>query len=96
MPSYELLDSIKLDQRITHDSLDADLLRLLEEGLADLQGVGVCTEPVDDRIRSALRMWCRAYTTDDPGKAEQYLERYNALKGALQLSGDYTGVDDDE
>ena len=89
MPVRTTLDKIKEHLRIKHTALDDDLTDEISSCLADLTMCGIEANEEDPLILAALKLWCRASTTQDTNKAAAYKARYNDLKGSLQLSSDY-------
>lgn len=90
------LSKVKNDLRISHTALDGDITDAISACLADLVICGVSDpDETDVTILAAIKLYCRAAYTDDTGKAEAYLERYNALKGTLMVAEGYGGEADD-
>ena len=98
MAYVETLRKVKADLRITHTALDEDLQDQIDACMADLDvtaGVSYHDE-TDPLILSAIKLWCRAHYTDDTGKADAYMARYNAMKGSLEMAAGYGGNGDDD
>lgn len=90
------LEKIKTDLRISHSVLDGDLSDTVDACLADLKICGVASpDETDPAILAAVKLYCRAATTDDTGKADAYMERYNSLKATLMMAEGYGGVAND-
>lgn len=88
----EALTLIKIKQglRISHDKLDDDITADVEACLADLKLVGVVYATEEDPlVFNAIKLWCRSLYTDDPGKAAEYLKRYEDLKACLMMAEGY-------
>lgn len=90
-----ILMKIKNNLRISHNALDEDLSDTIDACLADLKVCGVhapsdpeAQEP-DPLILNAIKLYCRAAFTDDPGKSAAYMERYNSLKSCLMMASGY-------
>lgn len=83
------LEKIKEHLRIKHTALDSDLTDEIASCIADLNMCGIVANEEDPLILAALKLWCRARTTQDTNKAAGYKARYDDLKGSLQLSSDY-------
>lgn len=100
MAKPETLTNVKLALRVSHSVLDADIMADVDACLDDLRVCGII-EPVetDPLIFNAIKLYCRSLYTDDTGKAAEWLRRYEALKGCLQLAEGYgwteeAGADD--
>lgn len=97
-----LLDKIKKNLRISHSALDDDLTDTIAACVTDLTVYGVKVTIVDDVIEmdplilNAIKLYCKAEYTDDPGKAAQYRARYDALKTCMGMAGEYKGAVTDE
>jgi hypothetical protein len=63
--------------------------------VTDLKTYGIKVTGVDDvqemdpLILNAIKLYCKAEDVDDPAKAAEYRERYNALKASLGMAGEY-------
>lgn len=85
-----LLEKIKQGIRRTHDKLDDDLQADIDACLADLKLHGIIYAEEDDPlIFNAIKLYCRSTNTDDPGKAAEWLQRYEALRASLQIAEGY-------
>lgn len=85
-----MLTKIKTALRVSHDRLDEDIQADIDACLADLRLCGVVYALDDDPlIVNAVKLWCRSLYTDDPAKGAEYLRRYEALKGCLQMAEGY-------
>lgn len=85
-----MLTKIKTALRISHDKLDEDIQADVDACLQDLRICGVVHAPdTDPLIVNAVKLWCRSLYTDDPAKGAEYLRRYEALKGSLQVASGY-------
>lgn len=92
-----MLTKIKTALRISHDHLDADIQADIDACLADLKLCGVIHAPdTDPLIINAVKLWCRSLYTDDPAKGAEYLRRYEAMKGSLQMASGYGREESDE
>lgn len=92
-----MLTKIKTALRISHDRLDADIQADIDACLADLKLCGVIHAPdTDPLIINAVKLWCRSLYTDDPAKGAEYLRRYEAMKGSLQMASGYGREASDE
>jgi hypothetical protein len=86
----DTLTKIKQAIRRTHSKLDDDLQADIDACLADLKVAGVVyASESDPLIFNAVKLWCRAYDTDDTGKAAEYLKRYESLKACLMMAEGY-------
>lgn len=84
------LEKMKLAIRRSHDKLDSDLQDEIDACLADLRVHGITHAGEDDPlILNALKLWCRAFNTDDVAKAAEYRERYEALRASLSIAEGY-------
>lgn len=90
MATTETLDKIKLALRISHNVLDADIGADIDACLADLKVCGILSpSETDPLILNAIKLYCRSLYTDDTVKAAEWLRRYEALKGCLQMAEGY-------
>ena len=84
------LGKIKLGIRRSHSKLDEDLQADIDACLADLRVVGIVHAGEDDPlILNAIKLYCRSTNTDDPAKAAEWLQRYEALKSCLMMAEGY-------
>lgn len=97
-----LVLKVKNNIRIKHSALDEDIEDTIRAALLDLGVCGVNTPPADDPERmdslilNAVKLFCKAEYTDDPGKAAEYQRRYDALKSCLMMAEGYReGVPDE-
>lgn len=94
MAATEIIAKVKTDLRITHTALDVDISDMVDACVEDLRIVGVqVVEPPDVTILAAIKLYCRAAYTDDTGKAEAYMARYNAMKATLMMAKEYRADD---
>ena len=95
-----MLNKVKTYLRISHSALDGDLSDTIKACLQDLAIYGVRTSTTDDEqdplILNAVKLYCKAEYTDDPGKAAAYRQRYDALKACLGVAGEYKEAAADE
>lgn len=92
-----MLTKIKTALRISHDRLDDDIQADIDACLADLKLCGIVHAPdTDPLILNAVKLWCRSLYTDDTAKGAEYLRRYDALKGSLQMASGYGREASDE
>lgn len=92
MASPSTINRAKVDLRITHNRLDADIADMIDACLADLRSCGVRDpQEGDPLILNAIKLWCRASYTDDTVKAAAYMQRYNSFKATLQVAAGYGG-----
>lgn len=86
-----MLIKIKSALRIKHTALDEDILSDIEACLKDLEVCGITHADLDadPLIFNAVKLYCRSLYTDDPAKGAEYLRRYEALKGSLQMASGY-------
>ena len=86
----DTLTKIKQAIRRTHDKLDEDLQADIDACVADLRMCGVVhADESDPLIFNAIKLWCRSLNTDDPAKAAEWRERYEALKASLMMAEGY-------
>ena len=94
MADNEIIAKVKTDLRITHTALDVDISDMVDACVEDLRMVGVqVIEPPDVTILAAIKLYCRAAYTDDTGKADAYMARYNAMKATLMMAKEYRADD---
>ena len=90
-----ILSKIKTNLRISHTALDDDLKDTIAACLADLNVCGVqapvpdVPHETDPLILNAIKLYCRAAFTDDPGKSTAYMARYDAMKSCLMMAEGY-------
>lgn len=90
MAKPETLTNVKLALRVSHSVLDADIMADVDACLADLRVCGIIEPDESDAlIFNAIKLYCRSLYTDDTVKAAEWLRRYEALKGCLQLAEGY-------
>lgn len=86
----EILLKVKRTIGISHNKKDDDILDDIEACLADLRACGILDpQETDSLVLRAIKLYCKGHYTEDPAKSAQYLERYDALKGALQSTTGY-------
>lgn len=86
----DTLNKIKLALRTKHAVLDEDIQADIDACLADLRVCGITyADEKDPLIFNAIKLYCRSLYTDDPAKGAEYLRRYEALKGSLQMASGY-------
>lgn len=91
------LTRIKLSLRISHSVLDEDIQADIEACLADLKAARIINpDDTDPLIFNAIKLWCKASYTDDPTKSALYMQRYESLRGCLQMAEGYGWKDEDE
>jgi hypothetical protein len=84
------LTKIKTALRISHDKLDEDIAADVDACLADLGICGIVhADETDPLIFNAIKLWCRSLNTEDPAKAAEYMNRYNALRASLSMAEGY-------
>ena len=89
------LKQIKQSLRISHDKLDEAIQADIDACLRDLHVVGVIyADETDPLILNAIKLWCRAYYTDDVVKSAEYFKRYEALKACLMMAEGYGHKED--
>ncbi|WP_342541043.1 head-tail connector protein [Heyndrickxia sp. FSL K6-6286] len=88
-----ILEDVKTALRISHDSLDDEILDLIEEARHDLMLSGVSSEKAkndeDSLIKRAIKTYCKAEFSSDIKDAERFHLSYKLLKIHLALAGDY-------
>ena len=84
------LERIKLGIRRGHAKLDEDLQSDIDFCLAELRALGIIyADETDPLIFNAIKLYCKSVNTDDPAKAAEWRQRYDALKGSLQIAEGY-------
>ncbi|MDD6678321.1 MAG: DNA-packaging protein [Firmicutes bacterium] len=86
-----LLNKVKTSLRISHNVLDDDVTDTIEACLADLKVCGIAKQPDDKLVLNAVKLFCKAAYTCDPGKAAAYQARYDSLKSCLMMAEGYGG-----
>lgn len=90
MAKTETLTNVKLALRVSHSVLDSDIMADVDACLADLRVCGIIEpDETDALIFNAIKLYCRSLYTDDPVKSAEWLRRYEALKGCLQMAEGY-------
>lgn len=86
----DILQKIKLGLRTSHTKLDEDILADIEACRADLKMHGIVHAREDDPlIFNAIKLYCKSLYTDDPAKAEAFLQRYEKLRDCLKVAEGY-------
>lgn len=97
-----LVLKVKTNLRIKHTALDEDIEDTIQAALDDLGVCGVVVPPTDDPqemdslILNAVKLFCKAEYTDDPGKAAEFQRRYDSMKSCLMMAEGYREVTADE
>lgn len=90
MTVLDIVEKVKTDLRITHTALDEDITDMVSACLDDLDIAGVrALAPYDATVVAAVKLYCRAAYTDDTGKADAYMARYNAMKSTMMMAERY-------
>ena len=85
-----MLKRIKLAVRTSHSKLDEDIQADIDACIADLRIAGIVHyQEKDPLIFNAVKLYCKSLYTDDPSKGAEFLRRYEALKGSLQMASGY-------
>lgn len=90
----ELLEQIKMSQRISHNALDGVLLSDIEAGAGELLRAGVYPYTVDGNfsenplIRKAIELYAKGME-DFEEKGSVYMASFEKLRDAMALSGEY-------
>lgn len=93
--TQSLLSKVKKSLRISHTSLDEDVIDGIRAALSDLRVCGIApeklnpTEELDPLILNAVKLYCKKEYTDDTAKAARYQEGYDALKASLMMADGY-------
>jgi uncharacterized phage protein (predicted DNA packaging) len=91
----ELLEKVKLALRIKHKALDDDILDTIQSCLTDLKMHGIVhADETDALIQNAVKLYCKEAYTDDPAKADVFLQRYKDLRDCLKAAEGYGWVDE--
>ncbi len=84
-----MLDKIKLALRVASDTLDSEILDIIEACKYDLKLAGVVKiEETDPLIIRAITLYAKANFGYDED-SEKYTKSYEMLKISLSLAGDY-------
>lgn len=99
--SASMLAKIKNSLRITHTALNGDIEDTMSACMADLRVCGVqvpddLDENLDPLLLNAVKLYCKASYTDDPGKAARFQAGYDALKSCLMMADAYREADADD
>lgn len=93
----ELLTAVKQDLRITHSALDTDIAATISACGMDLCVCGISRAKdsshlyTDPLLLNAVKLYCRAFYTDDVEKGAAYMRRYEAMKSCLMMAEGYRG-----
>lgn len=91
----DILQKIKLGLRTSHTKLDEDIQADIDACRADLKVHGIVHAREDDPlIFNAIKLYCKSLYTDDPAKAEAFLQRYKELRDCLKVAEGYGWKDD--
>lgn len=77
------IEEVKKAIRISHNSLDDEVLATMEAAKLDLGTAGM-TETDNALVNQAIKLYCMWYF-DYNNKAEQYRQGYDNLKSVLAL-----------
>jgi hypothetical protein len=84
------MTKVKVDLRISHNALDADILDSINACLQDLTIGGIIkVDESDPLILRAIKLYCRSVYEEDTAKAEAYKVRYDDMKACLQMAEGY-------
>ena len=84
-----MLETIKLALRISHDKLDAELLRLIETAKAELIRAGVPEETIAKNgslITQAVTTYCLMNLTDDIRLIDHYQKAFEIQVDSIRRS----------
>lgn len=81
-------EQIRTKMRISHPRLDGDISSNIEAARLDMGRAGVSLEKDDALTDKAVELYCKAQM-DYLDKGEQFRERYEALRDAMSMSGEY-------
>lgn len=84
-----MLNKVKLDLRITHGKMDADIQDNIEACKLDLKRVGInAIDDTDPLIIKVVKLYVRSqYNFENEG--DRYCKAYESMRDGLSLSGDY-------
>lgn len=91
MQREDTIAKVKASLRIRHTALDEELNDQIEACLNDLQLLGIPADEGDVTILNAIKLWCRAWNTEDVDRAVKYTEMYGQQKTFLMMSHGYGG-----
>lgn len=84
-----ILDDVKLDLRITHDKLDADITAQINTARKKLQVAGAQALTNDDDLTAtAIKTWCRAWYNFQ-GRGKDYEALFYDQRDTMAMSGLY-------
>lgn len=96
MASETTISKVKTALRISHTVLDGEIEDQISACLADLELAGITELSEEDAlILSAIKLWCKAETTDDDTDRESFRGAYGDLKTRLMTASGY-GLPADE
>lgn len=85
-----MLEVVKQALRIRSDSLNDEVLELIESAKLDMSVAGVKKIDTNDKlIRRAIIIYCKANHGLDNKDSEKYQKSYDILIQRLALCGDY-------
>lgn len=91
----EMIEQVKLSQRISHNALDDILLSDIEAGACELLRAGVYPYAADGKciserplIRKAIELYAKGMENFEE-KGSTYMADFDKLRDAMALSGEY-------
>lgn len=86
-----MLEKVKLDLRISHSKLNADIQDNIDACLKDLDRVGIADNDTDPLVIKAVKLYCRWHYNFE-NQADRYMKAYKMLRNAISLSEGYQDV----
>lgn len=85
-----IIDDVKLNLRISHGSMDAEILDLIESAKMQMEISGVVNIVEEDPlVKRAIILYCKANFGIDNAESEKYQNRFDSLVSHLSMCPEY-------
>lgn len=92
-----MLDKVRKALRITHNSLDDELIDVINACKLDLSVSGVkVIDEQDALIQHAIKTYAKAEYEQDVNRSDRLRRAYESIKLSMCLCGDYCEVQNEE
>lgn len=90
-----LIDDVKLNLRITHNSMNSEVMDLIDAAKAQLKLSGIVESAISDTdamIKRAIILYCKANFGLDNAESDKYQARLDSLISHLSMCPEYNTV----